>query len=194
MYYLKLGKLNCVYFHSEQTAESKEPHLFEQKIQEKTMVKSTVVLSGEQLSERDLFSKGTQSWLICWRSTRRKPINTSPGEAPGDVLCDCCTERKRKAQKFCINCSVCKRHLELHFRRASSEKAQTDPGLYQDQINHVMTDVWKFTVALMSSWCVRFVWWSTRSMTLLKSQQTFKKSWWSGSSRFRSHVLNVYFS
>ncbi|KAM4733825.1 E3 ubiquitin/ISG15 ligase TRIM25-like [Anableps anableps] len=35
---------------------------------------------------------------------------------PGDVPCDCCTERKRKAQKFCVICSLfyCQKHLELH--------------------------------------------------------------------------------
>ncbi|XP_027892491.1 E3 ubiquitin-protein ligase TRIM47-like isoform X2 [Xiphophorus couchianus] len=53
---------------------------------------------------------------------KKKPSQSAAGGAndvalPGDVPCDCCTKRKRKAEMYCLMClaSFCDTHLQPHF-------------------------------------------------------------------------------
>ncbi|XP_017274385.1 E3 ubiquitin/ISG15 ligase TRIM25-like [Kryptolebias marmoratus] len=44
--------------------------------------------------------------------------------SPGDVLCDVCTDKKRKAKMFCLTClvSYCEAHLQPHLEVAALKK------------------------------------------------------------------------
>ncbi|XP_070780436.1 E3 ubiquitin/ISG15 ligase TRIM25-like [Enoplosus armatus] len=50
---------------------------------------------------------------------------------PGDVACDCCTDRKRKASKSCLQClvSYCEQHLQPHYESPAFKKHKlVDPS------------------------------------------------------------------
>ncbi|XP_074534568.1 E3 ubiquitin/ISG15 ligase TRIM25-like [Halichoeres trimaculatus] len=79
-------------------------------------------LCGETFSERPGLKKNTllAALLEEHRGNNSKSAAAEAGDTyagPQDVQCDACTERKRKATKFCLVCltSFCETHLKPHF-------------------------------------------------------------------------------